>query len=209
MSTPQTKPKTNGNTTTWDWRSTGRRFLFELGPALVFLAAVKIWDIYVGTIVLFCTTLISTTLSWYRERRVPVVPMAGLALTLAFGGLTLMFEDPGWIKMRPTVLNLAGAVVLLGALGLNRLLLRDIFGAGVTAPDALWRRVTLALIAFLIALAVINEAIWRTSSTEAWATFKAIGIPTLDALFIGGAGWLLTRASAAEPEPEAMGDPAE
>lgn len=187
----------------WDWGAFGRRFALELGPALLFLIAVRVWDIYIGTMVLLATTAVSTVLSWVREKRLPVVPLGALALAGLFGGLTLWLHEPQWIKMRPTVVNLITALGVLGGLWRGRLLVRDILGVGMPAPDQTWRHLSFALVAFLVGLALMNEIVWRTVSTEAWATFKALAIPTLNALFFLGAWWMLRRACRREEQVEA------
>lgn len=198
----------------WNIRQAAVRLVFELGPAVVFFAATKIWGIYAGTIALMASAALSTVISWYRTRRIPVMPLAGLGLTLLFGGMTLGWHDDQFIKMQPTLVNGISALVLAGALVLKKLPLKAVFGAGTHARNEAWRTLTLALVAFLTLLAVMNEVMWRGFSTDTWAAYKAFVIPALDALFVAGAYKYLRahRLDAAEdddlPEPSEAPEPA-
>lgn len=173
-----------GRPSSWRLSKTFERLALELGPALAFFLAVRFYDIYAGTIVLFAAGILSTALSWHRERRVPVVPLASLALTLGLGGATLILEQGRFIKMRPTIINSITALALAIGLMKGRVLLRNVLGAGIKAAPAAWRHVTLGAVVFLLLLAGLNEVVWRTMSTETWAGFKAFVIPAADALAI-------------------------
>lgn len=178
-----------GRPSSWRLGATVERIALELGPALAFFLAVRFYDIFAGTIVLLVAGVLSTAVSWMRQRRVPVVPFASLALTGMLGGATLILEEGRFIKMRPTIINALTALVLAGALVRGRMLLRSVLGAGIEAEAAAWRRVTIGIVLFLLALSVANEIVWRSVSTEVWAGFKAFAIPALDAL----AFWLAYR----------------
>lgn len=171
----------------WDVRQAVTRLIFELGPAIVFFVATTLWGVYAGTIALMVSGVLSTAVSWVRTRRLPVLPLAGLALTLVFGGMTLWWRDDQFIKMQPTLINGVSALVLTVALLVKRLPLRSIFGAGTHARDDAWKTLTLALVLFLVVLAAMNEIMWRMFPTDTWAAYKAFVIPALDGLFVTAA----------------------
>lgn len=196
----------------WNVRQAAVRLVFELGPAVVFFVVTKVFGIFAGTIALMASAALSTVVSWLRTRRFPVMPLAGLALTLVFGGMTLWWREDQFIKMQPTLVNGLSAVVLAGALTIGRLPLRSIFGAGTHAREDAWRALTLALVLFLFMLAAMNEIMWRMFPTDTWAAYKAFVIPALDGLFVAAAYKYLraNRLDAADvPEPAQAGQAAE
>jgi intracellular septation protein len=172
-----------------------RRMMLELGPAVLLFLGTSAWDIYVGTALLIVGAAVSTVVSWHGERRVPLLPMASLVSVAVIGGMTLMLTDPRFVKMEPTIANTVVALVLLGALMRGRLPLRRIFGAGTRARPEAWRGLTVALVVFLLTLAVVNEVVWRAVDTETWAAFKAFAMPGLNVAFLAGS-WIWLRRNA-------------
>lgn len=170
--------------TSWNLRESAARLVLELGPAVLFFAATKWLGIFAGTIALMVGGTVATAVSWVYARRIPILPLAGLALTLVFGGLTLWWHEDDFIKVQPTLVNGISALVLTVALVFGRLPLKSIFGAGTHARDRAWRRLTLALVVFLVCLAAANEVLWRETATDVWAAYKAFVIPALDGLFV-------------------------
>jgi intracellular septation protein len=116
---------------------------------------------------------------------VPLVPLITAAIVAVFGGLTLWLQDETFIKMKPTIVQALFAVVLLGGLALGRPLLKPLLGA-VMPPmsERAWRQFTLRYALFFLAMAGLNELVWRTQSTDFWVTFKVFGLPGMTILFI-------------------------
>lgn len=179
----------------WNLRANVVRLVLELGPALLLFIGTSLWDIYVGTMLLIAASVVSTAVSLQRERRFPLVPLASLVSVGLIGGLTLVLTDPRFVKMEPTISNVGGALALLASLRLRKLPLRSVFGAGTRARPRAWKHLTVALALFLLVLAALNEAVWRTVDTEAWAAFKAFALPALNVAFISGA-WIWLRRNA-------------
>lgn len=114
------------------------------------------------------------------ERRIAPVPLASGGAALLFGGLTLIFHDARFIKMKPTFLYIAFATFLIGGLMLKRNPLKMFMSEAVRLTEAGWRTLTLRYGFFFLALAVLNEIVWRTPQTaNYWLGFKTIGIPIL------------------------------
>lgn len=179
----------------WDLRGNIRRMVLELGPALLLFVGTSAWDIYAGTVLLIAGTILSTVISWRGERRVPIVPVASLVSVAIIGGLTLVLTDPRFVKMEPTITNMAVASVLTLALARGRLPLRTVFGAGTRARPEAWKHLTVAVVAFLLVLSGMNEVVWRTVDTDTWAAFKAFAIPGANIAFLAGA-WIWLRRNA-------------
>jgi intracellular septation protein len=117
------------------------------------------------------------------ERRLAPMPLVTAVLGLIFGGLTIFFHDARFIKIKPTILYTAfGLFLITGALrGKNPL--KVLMGDAFHLPDPVVRTLTLRYALFFFALAIVNEAVWRTQSTLTWGFFKFPGTPILIFLF--------------------------
>ena len=157
----------------------------EYGPIVLFFAATMLYGLMVATAVIVVASLIALALTWYYERRIPMMPLVTAGVVVVFGGLTLWLQDETFIKMKPTIVQLIFAAVLLGGLAFKRPLLKPLLGKALPAmSDAGWHGLTLRYSLFFIAMAALNEVVWRTQSTEFWVTFKLFGIMALTMVFI-------------------------
>src|SRR3546814_8552227 len=94
------------------------------------------------------------------------MPLVTAAVVGVFGGLTLWLHDDTFIKMKPTVINALYAAVLLGGLALGRMPLRLLLGSALQITEAGWRQLSLRCGLMFAGLAVLNEIVWRTQSTD-------------------------------------------
>jgi intracellular septation protein len=116
---------------------------------------------------------------------VPLIPLIGAAVVAIFGGLTLWLQDETFIKMKPTIIQALFAAILLVGLLFRRPLLKPLLGRMMPPmAEAAWRQFTLRYALFFIAMALLNEVVWRTQSTDFWVTFKVFGLSGLTVLFI-------------------------
>jgi intracellular septation protein len=126
---------------------------------------------------------VSLEISIALERKVPAMPLVTAVVVMVFGGLTLLLQDETFIKMKPTIINGLFAATLLGGLAMGRTFLKALFGSVFRLDEAGWRKLSLRWALFFIAVAVLNEAVWRTTSTDFWVSFKVFGILPLTVLF--------------------------
>ena len=156
----------------------------DYGPLVVFFLAFY-WtdDLLSATAALMVATAVALLLSLVMIRRVPMMPLITAGVVGVFGGLTLWLNDPTFIKMKPTIVQGLIAVILLGGLALGRSLLKPVIGTAWTMDDFGWRRLTFRFGLFFIGMAVLNEIVWRTQSTDVWVTFKVFGIMGLTLVF--------------------------
>ncbi len=152
------------------------RPLADYGPLAVFFLAYFKWDLYVATAALIAATGVALAIAWLAERRVPLMPLITAGVVAVFGGLTLWLQDETFIKMKPTIVQLLFAAVLLGGLIFKRPLLRYVLGTALALDDSGWRRLTLRWAVFFAVMAGVNELVWRTQSTDFWVSFKVFGI---------------------------------
>ena len=111
------------------------------------------------------------------------MPTVGAVIILVFGGLTIYFNNEVFFKMKPTIINLLFAGILYGGIVLKKPLLRYLLGAALKLQDEGWSILTKRWIGFFIALAILNEIIWRTQSTDIWVNFKVFGILPITFIF--------------------------
>ena len=108
---------------------------------------------------------------------------ATTAIVVVFGGLTLIFNDETFVKMKPTIVEGLFAVTLWTGLLLKRPLLQHLMGQGLKLDPPGWRKLEFRFALFCAAMAVLNEVVWRTQSTDTWVDFK-LGLIGLTVLFM-------------------------
>jgi intracellular septation protein len=157
----------------------------DYGPLAVFFIAYVGFGLMAATAALIAASLIVLIPAWLVERRVPVIPVITAVLVGIFGGLTLWLQDETFIKMKPTIVQLLFAAILAGSVGLGRPVLKPLLGPMMPPlSDAAWRQFTLRYALFFVAMAGLNELVWRTQSTDIWVVFKVFGLSGLTFLFI-------------------------
>jgi intracellular septation protein len=157
----------------------------DYGLLAVFFASYVTLGLMAATAALIAASLIALLLAWLLERRVPLVPLVTAGIVVVFGGLTLWLQDETFIKMKPTIVQAMFALILLGGLAFGRPLLKPLLGPMMPPmSDRAWRQFTLRYALFFVAMAGLNELVWRTQSTDLWVTFKVFGLPVLTILFI-------------------------
>lgn len=157
----------------------------DYGPLVLFFAAYWLSGLMAATAVIVAASLVALALTWAYERRVPTMPLVTAGVVTVFGGLTLWLQDETFIKMKPTIVQLIFAAVLLGGLAFGKPLLKPLLGKMMPPmADAGWRGLTLRYGLFFIVMAGINEVVWRTQSTDFWVNFKVFGLPVLTIAFI-------------------------
>lgn len=170
-----------------------RKLLIEFGPLVAFFLAQRFKDIYWATGVFMVAISISVLVSRRIERKWPVVPLVTAVFVLVMGGLTLWLQDATFIMMKPTIVNLLFAAILLVGLARERLFLKTIFAEAFDLEDEGWSKLTLRFGLFFVFLAGVNEIVWRTQSEDVWTSFKVFGIAPLTIVFMLLQGRLVER----------------
>ena len=160
-------------------------FMPLVGPLLPQAASGEKIGIFVATAVFMVAILVSLTVSYALTRHLPLMAMVTAVVVVVFGGLTLVLQDDTFIKMKPTIIYLLFAGVLLGGLAFNRPLLAIVFDSVFDLTEEGWRKLTLRWAIFFLALALLNEIVWRTQTTDFWVSFKVFGVLPLTFIFAG------------------------
>ena len=175
------------------------KMALELGPLLVFFLANRYGEelaelhplfaqmggkIFVGTALFMVAMVISLILSRIIMGTIAIMPLVTGVFVLVFGGLTLYLQDEIFIKMKPTIVNMIFATILLGGLLFGKSLLAYIFGSAFKLDEEGWKKLTLRWGLFFIFLAVLNEVVWRNFSSDFWVNFKVWGTMPLTMIFM-------------------------
>ncbi len=174
----------------------------EYGPLGVFLIAYYKFDLIAATGAFMVATVVALAASYIFERRVPIVLVVTAVIVMVFGGLTLIFDDDRFIKMKPTIVQALFAVVLLGGLAIGRPLLKPLLHAAWQLTDQGWRSLTLRFGLFFAAMAVINEIVWRTQTTDFWVNYKVFGALVITFAFTACQAPLINRHQVDPDEAE-------
>lgn len=159
------------------------RPVVDYGPLAAFFGVYLVAGLLPATVALMIATALGLALSFAVMRHVPVMPLVTAGVVAVFGGLTLWLNDETFIKMKPTIVQALFACVLLGGLAFGRNLLKPLFGGVWSIDEDGWRRLTVRFGLFFAAMAVLNEIVWRTQSTDVWVNFKVFGILVLTFVF--------------------------
>jgi intracellular septation protein len=158
--------------------------------------------IFAATAVFMVAILAALVISYALTRHLPMMALVSAVVVVVFGGLTLLLQDETFIKLKPTIIYLLFAAVLGGGLYFGKSLLAVVFDQMFNLTEEGWRRLTMRWTFFFLALAVLNEIVWRTMSTDVWVAFKAFGILPITFIFAALQYPLLTKHDAgAKTEP--------
>src|SRR5262244_2875360 len=155
--------------------------------------------IFVATAVFMVAVVAALAVSYAMTRHLPIMPLVTAVVVLVFGSLTLVLHDELFIKLKPTIIYVLFGAVLLGGLAFGKPLLGAVFDSVFHLTEDGWRKLTLRWALFFFALAILNEIVWRTQSTDAWVTFKVFGVVPLTFVFAALQYPLLTRYAVTEP----------
>lgn len=159
------------------------KLALDLGPLIVFFAGFRFFGIYGATAAFMVAVLVALAIGYMREKKLSPMPLFTAVLVIVFGGLTLYLKNDIFIKMKPTVLYAFVGMLLLGGLIFNRLFIKYAFAQAFDLNEEGWRKLTWRWAVFFLALAGLNEIVWRNFSTSAWVDFKVWAIMPLIFLF--------------------------
>ncbi len=149
--------------------------------------------LFVATAVFMVAIAASLAVSWHLTRHLPRMAVVTGIVVAIFGGLTLWLQDETFIKMKPTIVNSIFAVILGFGLTRGRSYLKYLMGSTMALDDAGWMIFTRRWVVFFLCMAALNEAIWRTQTTDFWVSFKTFGSLPLTFAFLALQWPLLKR----------------
>ena len=183
------------------------KLALEMGPLALFFIANAYADrfgfaqsqrIFVATAIFIGATVVALGVSYALLRKLPIMPLVSGVVVVVFGGLTLFLQDEIFIKLKPTIVNTMFGAILLGGLYFRKPLLEIVLDSVLELDEDGWRKLTLRWALDVVALAAINEIVWRTQTTDFWVSFKVFGIMPITIAFTMAQMPLIMRHSLPE-----------
>jgi intracellular septation protein len=159
------------------------KLALDFGPLALFFFANNHYDIFVATGTFMVAVLVALAISYFLTRHLPIMPVVTAIIVVVFGGLTLFLHDATFIKVKPTIIYALFGAILLGGLFFGKPLLGAVLDSMFQLTEEGWRKLTLRWAIFFFVLAVLNEIVWRNTSTNVWVDFKVFGVVPLTFLF--------------------------
>tara|TARA_B100001146_G_scaffold134321_1_gene117861 strand:- start:413 stop:964 length:552 start_codon:yes stop_codon:yes gene_type:complete len=172
------------------------KFITDFGPLLVFFFYYynSDKDLKIAIPPFIIATIIALAIVWMLEKKIPMVPLIGGILITFFGGLTIYFNNPVFIYIKPTIINiLFGLALLFGKYFTNEPILKKILGKSIVLKDEGWNILSRRWIFFFFTIALLNEIVWRTQSEEFWVNFKVWGLLPITFIFTAFQVSLITK----------------
>ena len=162
------------------------KFITDFGPLLIFFTIYYKSGNNLSTAIppLIISTLIAVAIMYFVEKKIPYVPLIGAIVISLFGGLTLYFDNPIFIYMKPTIVNLIfAAILLISNLHFNKNYLKLFLQTAFQLNDEGWKKLNFRWAYFFIFLAILNEVVWRTQPETTWVNFKVWGMLPITIIF--------------------------
>ncbi len=176
------------------------KLALETGPLVVFIMANNNGDkladmfpvlaqlggkIFVGTAFFMVAMTISLIITWLYERKVALMPLITFVMVVIFGMLTLYLQDEFFIKVKPTIINTMFGVAILGTLFFFKVpVMKMLFDGPFKLDDTGWTKLSFRWGCFFLFLALVNEVVWRTQTTDFWVAFKLWGVMPMTIIFM-------------------------
>ena len=162
------------------------KFLTDFGPLVIFFYFYydSGKDLKIAIPPFIIATIIALIVVWIYEKKIPPMPLISGILITFFGGLTIYFNDPIFIYIKPTIVNIIfGSGLIFGKFLSKEPILKKFLGNSIKLKDEGWDILSKRWIFFFFSLAVLNELIWRTQSEEFWVNFKVWGLLPITFIF--------------------------
>ena len=162
------------------------KFITDFGPLLIFFTIYYKSGNNLSTAIppLIISTLIAVAIMYLVEKKIPYVPLIGAIVISLFGGLTLYFDNPIFIYMKPTIVNIIFAVILIVSnIYFNKNFLKLFLQTAFQLNDEGWKKLNFRWAYFFIFLAILNEIVWRTQPETTWVNFKVWGMLPITIIF--------------------------
>jgi intracellular septation protein len=185
------------------------KLVLDLGPLLIFFAVNSRFGIFAATGAFMAAIVIALAVAYALTRHLPIMPLVTAIVVVVFGTLTLVLHDELFIKVKPTIIYVLFGFVLLLGLAFGKSLLGVVFDSVFHLTEEGWRKLTLRWALFFLMLALLNEIVWRTQTTDVWVGFKVFGVVPLTFLFAALQYPLLTKHAAPEPPAESAQESAQ
>ena len=162
------------------------KFITDFGPLLIFFTIYYKSgnNLSIAIPPLIISTLIAVAIMYFVEKKIPYVPLIGAIVISLFGGLTLYFDNPIFIYMKPTIVNIIFAgILIVSNIYFNKNFLKLFLQTAFQLNDEGWKKLNFRWAYFFIFLAILNEIVWRTQLETTWVNFKVWGMLPITIIF--------------------------
>ena len=177
--------------------------LSEFGPLVTMFVVNAFWCINYGTWALIVARIVAIAVMFYVFHRPPIFPLIASSVTIIFGALTLITNDPMWVQIKVTIFNTLFGVFLISGLWLKKNFFKQVFGKTFHYTDEGWNKFTWSFALFFFLTAVANEYVRRTfqdvqlyyilgqemNGVNVWILFKIAIVLPISGLY----AWVLSR----------------
>ncbi len=159
--------------------------LFEFFPLIIFFVVYykSDKDLYLSIAAVIVATLISIVALYIKEKKVSTMMLVSAVILIVFGGLSIFLKNDIFFKMKPTIINALFAIILIGSTFFNKPVLKMLLNSSMKLTDQGWSLMNKMWSGFFIFLALLNEVVWRTQTTDIWVNFKVFGIMGITIVF--------------------------
>ena len=164
------------------------KFVTDFGPLAIFFFYYynNNKDLKIAIPPFIIATLVALAVIWFLEKKIPLVPLIGGILITFFGGLTIYFNNPVFLYIKPTIINiLFGLALFFGKYFTKEPVLKKIMGKSISLSNIGWDLLNKRWMYFFFGLAILNECVWRTQTEEFWVNFKVWGMLPITFIFTG------------------------
>jgi intracellular septation protein len=167
--------------------NSGIKFLYDYLPLIVFFICYKFAKtpnpLVTATIFMVLTTFVALVICYILTKKIPMVALVSGTVLAIFGGLTIFLQDDTFIKIKPTIINLIFAAILFYGYFSKKVFLSYLLGEQIKMNNQAWLNLSLRWACFFTVLALLNEIIWRSFSTDFWVQFKVFGMMPISIIF--------------------------
>lgn len=160
------------------------KFATEMGPLAIFFGAYKFYGLLPATGILILASLVALAITFFYERKVPVMPLVSAVVLTVLGTITLLSGNPLFIKIKPTIVNALFASILLCGVYFRKGLVKYVLGAAMPLTEEGWIKFSFRFGLLFLGLAILNEVIWRNFPEDFWIKFKVFGMFPLTVIFM-------------------------
>lgn len=178
------------------------RLGLDFGPLLIFFVVNWLGGLFWATGVFMVVTVIALAISRIVTGKIATMPLVTAGFVMVFGGLTLYLQNETFIKVKPTIIYMLFAGALLIGHMMGRAPLKILLGQAFELTETGWRTLTFRWAGFFVALAVLNEFVWRNVSNDSWVTFKVFGLLPITLIFAMLQIRLIQRHTITETQPD-------
>ena len=164
------------------------KFITDFGPLLIFFTIYYKSgnNLTVAIPPLIIATIIAVIIMYFVEKKIPYVPLIGGIVISLFGGLTLYFDNPIFLYMKPTIVNIIFAsILIISKIFFDKNFLKFFLQTAFRLNEIGWNKLNFRWAYFFIFLAVLNEIVWRTQPESTWVNFKVWGMLPITFIFTG------------------------